>query len=70
MRFCHRFKEVISQIWEGEVGGNKWHPQARNTSKPLLPRPPPGFMNENTLCLGTANFLDARGQGGGEILEL
>lgn len=63
MRFRHRFKKVISQIREGE-GKIKKHPQARNTSEPLLP---PGFMNENTLCLGTANFLDACGQeaGGG-----
>lgn len=81
MRFRRRFEKVISQkffyffffFWGRKKGtaGNKKHPQARKESKAPRPAPRlPRFMNESTLCLGTANFLDARGQGGGEILEL
>lgn len=35
-------------------------------AKPLPGPPLPPFMNERTLRLGTAGFLDARGQGGGK----
>lgn len=78
MRFRRRFEKVISQIFffffwgrKGGRQGIKSTPKARKESKAPRPAPRlPRFMNESTLCLGTANFLDARGQGGGEILEL
>lgn len=41
-------------------------PKQRVESKAPARPPLPPFMNERTLRLGTAGFLDARGQGGGK----